>query len=159
MCFEHIDVLGAECAFVLVAGGLGERLGYGGIKVALPSESTTGTSYLQLYVELVQRWQASAGATTASGAPATPAPFVIMTSDDTHEQTTELLAAHDSFGLAPGQLHVLKQEKVAAMVDSSAHLAMVDAFTVDTKPHGHGDVHTVLHRHGLPQRWIEEGER
>jgi len=32
----------AHTGFVLVAGGLGERLGYGGIKVALPTESTSG---------------------------------------------------------------------------------------------------------------------
>jgi hypothetical protein len=41
----------ASTAFVLVAGGLGERLGYGGIKVALPSEITTGKCYLALYIE------------------------------------------------------------------------------------------------------------
>jgi len=37
-------------AFVLVAGGLGERLGYSGIKVALPTETTTGIAYLQFYL-------------------------------------------------------------------------------------------------------------
>ena len=41
------------CAFVLVAGGLGERLGYDGIKVSLPTESTTGTCYLELYLSLI----------------------------------------------------------------------------------------------------------
>lgn len=35
---------------MLVAGGLGERLGYSGIKVALPTELTTGTTYLQFYL-------------------------------------------------------------------------------------------------------------
>ena len=29
--------------FVLVAGGLGERLGYNGIKIGLPTEMSTGT--------------------------------------------------------------------------------------------------------------------
>ena len=37
----------ADAAFVLVAGGLGERLGYSGIKLALPSESATGACFLQ----------------------------------------------------------------------------------------------------------------
>jgi UDP-sugar pyrophosphorylase len=36
--------------FVLVAGGLGERLGYNGIKVELPVEVTTDTCYLQVSV-------------------------------------------------------------------------------------------------------------
>ena len=38
-----------DTVFVLVAGGLGERLGYGGIKVELPAETTTGASFLQTY--------------------------------------------------------------------------------------------------------------
>ena len=36
-----------DAAFVLVAGGLGERLGYSGIKLALPSESASGSCFLQ----------------------------------------------------------------------------------------------------------------
>ena len=43
-------------------GGLGERLGYSGIKVALPTESATGTCYLQLYAESILALQARAGA-------------------------------------------------------------------------------------------------
>ncbi len=56
-CRAFISILGgrtcpgveaaADAAFVLVAGGLGERLGYSGIKLALPSESATGTCFLQ----------------------------------------------------------------------------------------------------------------
>ena len=37
----------SKCAFVLVAGGLGERLGYSRIKVELPTETATGTCYLK----------------------------------------------------------------------------------------------------------------
>ncbi|XWS21687.1 hypothetical protein CRYUN_Cryun30bG0075700 [Craigia yunnanensis] len=52
--FEEAGVKEAQnAAFVLVAGGLGERLGYNGIKVALPAETTTGTCFLQLYIESI----------------------------------------------------------------------------------------------------------
>lgn len=37
---------------MLVAGGLGERLGYSGIKVALPTELATGTPYLHYYIKV-----------------------------------------------------------------------------------------------------------
>eukprot|EP01042_Synura_sphagnicola_P031228 gene31228-40202_t len=40
-----------KCGFVLVAGGLGERLGYNGIKIELPVETVTRTSYIQHYIE------------------------------------------------------------------------------------------------------------
>ena len=38
----------AEAAFVLVAGGLGERLGYSGIKIALPTDLASGACFLQV---------------------------------------------------------------------------------------------------------------
>ena len=41
----------AQCGFVLVAGGLGERLGYSRIKVELPTETASNTCYLKYYVE------------------------------------------------------------------------------------------------------------
>lgn len=57
--YEQAGVKEAKnAAFVLVAGGLGERLGYNGIKVALPAETTTGTCFLQNYIEfpMLFRW-------------------------------------------------------------------------------------------------------
>ena len=42
---------GKRIAYVLVAGGLGERLGYSGIKLELPVELATGKSFLELYVD------------------------------------------------------------------------------------------------------------
>lgn len=45
----HAGIWAAEhAAFVLVAGGLGERLGFSGIKVALPTDSARGACFLQV---------------------------------------------------------------------------------------------------------------
>ena len=45
----HAGVRAAgDAAFVLVAGGLGERLGYSGIKLALPSDTARGACFLQV---------------------------------------------------------------------------------------------------------------
>ena len=46
--------VGTGACFVLVAGGLGERLGYSGIKVALPTELTTGVCYMEFYLKYLQ---------------------------------------------------------------------------------------------------------
>eukprot|EP01051_Picozoa_sp_SAG22_P026057 SAG22_NODE_8032_length_689_cov_0.811864_1_plen_74_part_10 len=40
----------ATCGFMMVAGGLGERLGYKGIKIALPTETVSGKCYLAHYI-------------------------------------------------------------------------------------------------------------
>ena len=145
----------ADAAFVLVAGGLGERLGYTGIKLALPSESASGACFLQLYVESILALQAKAQASR----PGRVLPLAIMTSDDTHARTEALLAAHANFGAAPGQVRLLKQEKVACLSDNQARLALLgsDPFQVQTKPHGHGDVHMLLHSSGLAAEWAAAG--
>ncbi|KAH6800617.1 UDP-sugar pyrophosphorylase, partial [Perilla frutescens var. hirtella] len=52
--YENVGIREArKAAFVLVAGVLEERLGYNGIKVALPLESVTGTCFLQHYIESI----------------------------------------------------------------------------------------------------------
>ena len=39
-------------------------------------------------------------------------PLAIMTSDDTHSLTVQLLKDHDNFGMAEGQISIMKQNKV-----------------------------------------------
>ena len=41
-----------------------------------------------------------------------PLPLAIMVSGDTEKLTAELLAANKNFGAAPGQITLMKQEKV-----------------------------------------------
>jgi UDP-N-acetylglucosamine pyrophosphorylase len=54
---------------------------------------------------------------------------------------------------------LVKQEKVACLVDNDATLALdpADSFAVQTKPHGHGDVHALLHSSGLASKWHRSG--
>jgi UDP-sugar pyrophosphorylase len=53
------------------------------------------------------------------------------------------------------QVTLLKQEKVPCLQDNDARLALdpKDPFKVMTKPHGHGDVHFLLHSTGTLLRW------
>lgn len=57
------------------------------------------------------------------------------------------------------QVVLIKQEKVPCLTDNDAHLALEpnDPFTLQTKPHGHGDVHGLLHKSGLAQQWHKNG--
>eukprot|EP00629_Pelagomonadales_sp_RCC1024_P017222 CAMPEP_0119265938 /NCGR_PEP_ID=MMETSP1329-20130426/4593_1 /TAXON_ID=114041 /ORGANISM="Genus nov. species nov., Strain RCC1024" /LENGTH=611 /DNA_ID=CAMNT_0007265795 /DNA_START=9 /DNA_END=1840 /DNA_ORIENTATION=+ len=141
----------AASAFVLVAGGLGERLGYSRIKVELPTETATGTCYLKYYVDTLLALQREAGCG--------PLPLAIMVSGDTEKLTAELLAANNNFGAAPGQITLMKQEKVAALADNDAAIAAEGPYEVQAKPHGHGDVHVLLHQTGLVKKWAAAGRR
>ena len=113
---EKLGVGEAErMCFVLVAGGLGERLGYNGIKVALPVEIVTGRCFLQLYCEHILALQHRARET--SGKSDIIVPLAIMTSADTHAKTLELLRTHSNFGMAEEQITLIKQELVPALTD------------------------------------------
>ena len=156
--FATYEALGAstKCGFVLVAGGLGERLGYSGIKLELPPELLTSTSYLELYAKHVlalQRLQREKDPNSAA------LPLVIMTSEDTDAKTRALVERLGGLGLEPSQLHIVRQEKVPCLLDSDARLATAphDRFALLTKPHGHGDVHALLHSSGIARRLLDAG--
>ena len=140
----------AESAVVLVAGGLGERLGYHGIKLDIPVEVTETTSYLAHYASLIK---------AASARLSRPIPLIIMTSRDTDEGTRTTLATNKNFGLAEGQITILRQELVPALSDMKASLALEKKYELLLKPHGHGDIHTLLHTSGTAKKLAESGVR
>jgi UDP-sugar pyrophosphorylase len=59
------------------------------------------------------------------------------------------------------QVTLLKQEKVPCLSDNEARLALdpKDKFQILTKPHGHGDVHFLLHSTGTLAKWKASGMR
>lgn len=77
-----------------------------------------------------------------------------MTSDDTNDMTVKLLKDNNNFGLKESQITIMKQEKVPSLLDNEAHFALEkEKLLIETKPHGHGDVHTLLYQTGLVKKW------
>jgi UDP-sugar pyrophosphorylase len=161
MSFAEAEQLGIQAmsgaVFVLVAGGLGERLGYSGIKLSLETNLCTNRSYLEVYVSYIKAMQYLAR--IKMGRDDIRIPLVIMTSGDTDPLTRQLLKDHNNFGMDDDMLTIVTQDKVAALKDGMAGLALEsdDRWTIQTKPHGHGDVHHLLHREGLVNKWEAEG--
>ena len=89
-----------DACFVLVAGGLGERLGYDGIKVRIPLDLLTQTSFLQYYIEYILAFQKKVGADMI--------PLAIMVSDDTHDLTVDFLKENNNFGMKQEQIIIMK---------------------------------------------------
>eukprot|EP01061_Rhynchopus_euleeides_P011017 TRINITY_DN20592_c0_g1_i1.p1 TRINITY_DN20592_c0_g1~~TRINITY_DN20592_c0_g1_i1.p1 ORF type:complete len:588 (+),score=203.93 TRINITY_DN20592_c0_g1_i1:47-1810(+) len=141
-----------HACFVLVAGGLGERLGYNGIKLELPVEVTTSTCYLSFYLDCLRGLQVASGA-------AAPPPLAIMTSGDTHDMTVALLEGNGYFGYPQERVVLMKQEKVPSISDNTGRFVKSDKYTLETKPHGHGDVHQLLHSTGIAAKWVSEGKK
>lgn len=162
MDFSEAEQAGIEAmpgaVFVLVAGGLGERLGYSGIKLSLETNLCTNKCYLEVYIRYIQAMQYLSQLKT--GNPNIRIPLVIMTSGDTDPMTRQLLDDNDYFRMDRDLLTVVMQDKVAALKDGNAGLALEDGdrWAVQTKPHGHGDVHHLLYREGLVDQWEKEGK-
>ena len=73
--------------------------------------------------------------------------------------TRQLLKDNDNFGFEEGQVIIVKQDKVAALSNGNAGLSMKTQFEIETKPHGHGDVHHLLYREGLVDKWHSQGKK
>lgn len=119
-------------------------------KVALPCEVITETTFLQYHCEWISAYQHYSR--IATGDSNLTVPLIIMTSEDTHNAILGLL---NSANFGHLDITVMKQEKVPAFINNRAVLALTTA-TADgghpcivTKPHGHGDVHSLLFSTGI----------
>lgn len=74
-------------------------------------------------------------------------PLCIMVSDDTHDRTVKILEDHNYFGIDKSHLDIVKQENVPALLDNDGNIALSETgeLKIITKPHGHGDIHTLLY--------------
>jgi UDP-sugar pyrophosphorylase len=149
--YEAIGVKQFEkTGIVLVAGGLGERLGYNGIKLDIAVEVLESTSYIAHYASCIKAMEARMENPR-------PVPFIIMVSQDTGPKTLQTLEANNYFGLKQDQVHVLQQELVPAIADNDGALALKSTYELILKPHGHGDIHMLLYTSGLAAKLASEG--
>ena len=162
--FDEMEQLGlqelAKLSFVLIAGGLGERLGFSGIKISLPvCTITPDYSYLKFYAQYALACEERAKKLDESLGDDFFVPFGIMVSDDTHDRTVALLEANNYFGMKQSQVDIMKQENVPALIDNTAKLALSESSgLVQTKPHGHGDIHNLLFSSGVAAKWRDMGK-
>ena len=146
--------------FAMVAGGLGERLGYDDIKIGIPINLITNEPYIQVYCQYLLAFEARIRKIKKDLPESFMLPLCIMTSDDTYSRTAKILLENNNFGMKHDQITIVKQEKVPALINNKCHMALIPGkLLIDTKPHGHGDVHTVLHQNGVIDKWSKMGKK
>ncbi|MDD7984115.1 UTP--glucose-1-phosphate uridylyltransferase [Lentisphaera marina] len=152
--YDRYEALGVKqfekTGIVMVAGGLGERLGYNGIKIDIAVETLESTAYISHYAQCIKAMEARM--TTPRSVP-----FIIMVSRDTGPKTMETLEKNNYFGLQKEQVHILRQELVPAIADNEGSMALKDKYELILKPHGHGDIHMLLYTSGLAKKLHREG--
>ena len=99
-----------KTGFVLIAGGLGERLGYSGIKIDLPvSTIEKDYSYMKYYAQYALACKERALPFVPENEKADfYVPFCIMTSNDTNDRTIALLEKFNYFGLGKERVDIIK---------------------------------------------------
>lgn len=158
---EGVEV-GRDTGFVLVAGGLGERLGYSSIKIGIPiSAVLPELTFIKFYIDSLKALEDRAKlALSKEEQDKFYVPLCIMTSDDTDKPTRELLEKSNYYGKPKEHITIVKQEKVPALIGVDGSFALDEKkFEIVTKPHGHGDVHTLLHQFGVAKKWKDLGKK
>lgn len=125
-------------------------------QIGLPTELATETSYIQFYIETILAFQ------SRYAAPSHKLPLCIMTSGDTNDKTVAILKNNNYFGMDPDQITIVQQgQGVPALLDNDAHIAVdpEDPYNIQMKPHGHGDIHALLHSHGVAKQWLATGTK
>lgn len=112
---DEMETLGLKelekVGFVLIAGGLGERLGYSGIKIGLPVCSVEPNyTYMKFYANyiLACRERAIQLMDPSKDHSNFYVPLCIMVSDDTHDRTVKLLEENNYFNLDKAHVTLVK---------------------------------------------------
>lgn len=135
---------------ILVAGGVGARLGSNQPKGLFPLGPVSRRSLFQWHCEQVLACARDAGR---------PVPYFVMTSDATHAETVQFFRQHAHFGLPPDDVYFFQQGSLPILAHDAPHFLMERTDRLCTSPDGHGGLLRALARAGLldvmAQRGIE----
>jgi UDP-N-acetylglucosamine/UDP-N-acetylgalactosamine diphosphorylase len=132
---------------LVVAGGEGTRLGFDGPKGCFSLAPLSGKSIYQLQAEKVL---------ALSRRVASNVPLLVLTSPATDAQTRDFFAAHDDFGLAPGQARFFVQGTVPSLDETGRALLEAPALLLEN-PDGHGGAFVALAESGELARLRRDG--
>ena len=140
--FESIGVKAIQegkVAAVLLAGGMGTRLGVDGPKGAYDIGVTKPLYIFEQQMRNLLEVVEKCGAIV---------PLYIMTSDKNHEQTTSFWKEHNYFGYTEENVKFFKQD-MAPAVDFNGKIYLESKDTPALSPNGNGGWYASLKRAGL----------
>jgi UDP-N-acetylglucosamine/UDP-N-acetylgalactosamine diphosphorylase len=139
---------GGQVAVLVVAGGQGSRLGFDHPKGMFPIGPVSGKSLFQIHAEKVLAVERRYGSA---------APFLIMTSPATHDETIRYFEQHRFFGLSPEGVWFFEQGTMPALDLATGKLLLESKSRLFLSPDGHGGTITALADSGLLARLKKRG--
>ena len=135
---EEIIREGKMAAFV-VAGGQGTRLGYRGPKGEFPIGPVSQKPFFQLFAEKIM---------VSSRKYKVPIPWVIMTSEATHNETVDFFEKHNFFDLNPDDCFFVQQGMLPSL-NEEGKLVLDSKYHIHMSPNGHGGTFLALSDSGV----------
>jgi UDP-N-acetylglucosamine/UDP-N-acetylgalactosamine diphosphorylase len=139
---------GNRVGMILVAGGLGTRLGWDEPKGMFPIGPLSQRPLFQVLIESLlavrRKYQ-------------TAIPLYVMTSPATDQKTREFLAAHDHFGLPVEDVHYFCQSTMFAVDDRWQRILLASKSELALAPDGHGGMLRAFEKSGCLQDCQQRG--
>ena len=127
-------------AVLIVAGGDGTRLEFPFPKGMFPIGPVSGKSLFQLLAEKV---------IATSIRYRVPIPYLVMTSNSTHDATVAWFVEHNYFGLDPVDVHFFRQGALPVIDSQTGKMLLEDKGKLSLSADGHGGVLAALEHAGL----------
>ncbi|MCR5655161.1 MAG: UDPGP type 1 family protein [Lachnospiraceae bacterium] len=128
-----------KVAAVLLAGGMGTRLGSDAPKGVYNIGKTKERFIFQCLIENIQKVVKDVGVYI---------PLFIMTSEKNHQQTVDFFVAHDFFGYPEDKVWFFKQQ-MAPATDFDGKVLLESKMRIATSPNGNGGWFQSMDRFGL----------
>jgi len=148
--FEKIGIAAIKAgkvAAVLLAGGMGTRLGVDGPKGAYDIGVTKPLYIFEQQMKNLSKVNERCGVRV---------PLYVMTSDKNHEQTVSFWKTHGYFGYEEGEVQFFKQD-MAPAVDYEGKIYLERKDAVALSPNGNGGWFSSLQRAGLVEDLKRKG--
>ena len=136
-----------ELGCLIVAGGMGSRLGFDGPKGMYPVTPVQKKSLFQVFAEK---------ATAASQWAGCSLPMAFMTSPLNHEATVDFFQEHEFFGSDPKQISFFSQGTLP-FLDEEGQLFLSSRDAIAQGPDGNGVALKHFYDSGLWERWDRAG--
>jgi UDP-N-acetylglucosamine/UDP-N-acetylgalactosamine diphosphorylase len=137
-----------EVAVLLVAGGQGTRLGFEHPKGMYPVGPVTQKPLFQVHAEKVLALRRRCGAAV---------PFLVMTSQATHEPTERFFGERGCFGLPRDEVFFFQQGTMPSLDLHTGKLLMEQPHRLCLSPDGHGGTLTALSSSSLLEQMKRRG--
>ena len=136
---KGLETLGrGEVGVMLLAGGVGTRLGHPGPKGSYPLLPLTSMTLFQFFAESLLRRQKEVE---------TSIPWWIMTSPSNHEETLQYFRDHQFHGLNSADVIILPQEELPVIDPRRGRILRKGPGQILFSPDGHGGAIRLMQRH------------